>query len=95
VWSSRPSPGAFERREQFGRDFSFGTQALEVAGITGRGPETHDVAGIDGQHRLERGVEEAAMHGGRRRLQLMNLFFGLRLRGRNDDDRADADAKGM
>jgi hypothetical protein len=85
---------AFERGKQLGRDFLLRhAQALEVARISGRGPQAYDIAGIDGQHRFERGIEKAAMHGGRRRPQLMYRLFALRLCGCKDESGTETDAE--
>src|SRR6516162_4118744 len=81
---------ALEGSVEFGRDlFLRDAEALEVARISGGGPEPHDVAGIDRQRRCERRIEKAAMYGGRRRSQLVDFFLCVRRSG-SDNGCADA-----
>ena len=82
---------AFEGGVELGRDFLLRhAQAFEVARIAGGGPQPHDVARIDRQHRLERGIEKAAVHGRRRGLELMHLVFASRLHGGAHGEHAEA-----
>jgi len=95
-----PAPIPFDALEdfiQFSRNLVFrNTELLEPSRVPRRCLEPHDVAGVDRKNRLERGIEEPAVHGRRRRLQFVNPGGTLSVddRGQRQETNARGDLRG-